>query len=160
MQADCQGGRPLTGDVGGGGTAEEGQPLAGQAGPQTRPGGAAHELGADRPPPDRVVDEQARPPRGAAGQRHSVAVQAQLIMGQLSNPVQQLVAAQARVAHQLVEVPHEEGLVEHGQTLKLHGALTERAGLGQPAAVERRVGSGVADDGLQALLLVLGEPGA
>jgi hypothetical protein len=68
MQTDRQGGRPLTGDVGGGGAAEHRHPLARQAGPQPRPAGAAHELGADRPPADRVVDEQARAARGSAGQ--------------------------------------------------------------------------------------------
>jgi hypothetical protein len=148
VQADRHGGRPLTGEVGGGGAAEPGHPLAGQAGPQTRPAGAAHELGADRPPAGGIIDEQARAARGSAGQQHPVAAQVQLVSGHLADPVQELVAAQPRVTDQLVEVLHEQGLVEHGQAPKLHRALAERAGLGEPPAVEGRVGGGVADDGL------------
>jgi hypothetical protein len=93
MEADRHGGRDLAADVGRGGTAEQGQPLAGQAGPQARPAGAAQDLGADRPPAGRVVDEQARPARGSAGHHHPVAVQKQLVPGHLADPVQQLVTA-------------------------------------------------------------------
>jgi hypothetical protein len=57
-------------------------------------------------------------------------------------------------------VRHEQGLVEHGQARQLDGLGAEDAGLGEPPAVERRVGGGVADHGLQALLLVVGELGA
>ena len=116
--------------------------------------GAAHEPGRDRPPAGGVVDEQARPARGSAGQHHPVAVQVELVPGHLADPVQQLVAAQARVADQLVEVLHQQGLVEHGQVRQVDRAVAERAGLGELPSVERRVGGGVADDGLQALLLV------
>ena len=159
MQADGQGGGALAADVGGGGAAEHGHPLAGQAGPQPRPAGAAQELGADRPPAGGVVDEQARAARGSAGQHDPVAVQVQLVTGQPACPVQQLVTAQARVTDQLVEVLHEQGLVEHGEALELDRAVAEGAGLGQPPTVERRVGGGVADDGLQALLLMVGQLG-
>ena len=55
---------------------------------------------------------------------------------------------------------HEQRLVEHGEARQLDWLLAEGAGLGEPAAVERRVGGGVADHGLQALLLVGGELGA
>jgi hypothetical protein len=87
-------------------------------------------------------------------------VQVQLVTGQLADPVEQLVAAQARVTDELVEVLHEQGPVEHGEALELDRAVAEGAGLGLPPTVERRVGGGMADDGLQALLLVLGELGA
>ena len=49
---------------------------------------------------------------------------------------------------------HQERLVEHGQARQLDRAITERAGLGKLSPVERRVGSGVAYDDLQTLLLV------
>jgi hypothetical protein len=55
---------------------------------------------------------------------------------------------------------HEQGLVEHGQALELHRPVAEGAGLGEPPAVERRVGGGVAHDGVQAPLLVLDQLGA
>jgi hypothetical protein len=55
---------------------------------------------------------------------------------------------------------HEQGLVEHGQAPKLDRPVAERAGLGQPPAVERRVRGRVADNNLQALLLVGGQLGA
>jgi hypothetical protein len=116
-------------------------------------------LGAGRSPAGGVVDEQARAARGSAGHHHPVAVQVQLVTGQLADPVQQLVPAQSWVTDQLVEVFHEQGLVDHGEALKLDRAVAESAGLGEPAAVVRRVGGGVADDGLQALLLVLAELG-
>src|SRR4029453_10070435 len=54
---------------------------------------------------------------------------------------------------------HEQGLVEHGEALELDWAVAEGAGLGQPPPVVRRVGGGVANDGLQALLLIVGELG-
>jgi hypothetical protein len=57
-------------------------------------------------------------------------------------------------------VLHEQGLVEHGQARQLDGLGAKGAGLGEPPAVERRGGGGVAHDGVQALLLVGGELGA
>jgi hypothetical protein len=135
MQADAHGGGALAAEMGGAGAAEQGQPLAGHAGPQPRPGEGTQELGADRPPAGGVVDEQARATRGPAGRQHyPVAVQIQLVTGQLSDPVEQLVTAQARVADQLVEVFHEQGLVQHREALKLDRAVAEGAGLGEPPA--------------------------
>ena len=117
-------------------------------------------MGADRPPPGGVVDEQARAAGGAAGEHHPVAIQIKLVTGHLGDPVQQLVAAQARVADQVVEVLHEQRSVKHGQALELDRAVAQGAGLGQLPLVERRVDGGVTDDGVQPLLLVVGELGA
>ena len=104
---------------------------------------AAQELGADRPPAGGVVDEQARAARGSAGQHHPVAVQVQLVTGQPADPVQQLVTAQAWVTDQLVEVLHEQGLVEHGQALRAgpgrrRGRRSRRAAGGRTASGWRR----------------------
>ena len=123
------------------------------------PVSAAHEPGRDRPPAAGVVDEQAWPARGSAGQQHPVAVQVELVPGHLADPVQQLVAVQARVADQLVEVLHQQGPGEYRQVRQVEGLVAERAGFGEPPPVERRVGGGVADDGLQAPLLVLSKLG-
>jgi hypothetical protein len=82
-----------------------------------------------------------------------------MIDRQPADPVQQLVRAQPPVADQRIEVLHEHGIVNHGQARQLHGALAEGAGLLGPAAVERRVRSGVAHHRLQAPLLVGGQLG-
>ena len=86
----------------------------GRVGPQAFPGRAAQQPGQDRPPAGGVVDVQARSAGGSAGQHHSVAVQVELVAGDSPDPVQQFVASQSGVAHQLVEVLHQERLVEHG----------------------------------------------
>jgi hypothetical protein len=67
---------------------------------------------------------------------------------------------QPGVTDEFVEVLHEQDLVEYGQSLQLDRFLARGAGLGEPPAVERRVRSGVARHGLQALLLVGGQLGA
>jgi hypothetical protein len=97
--------------------------------------------------------------RRTAGHHRPVAVQIQLVTGHLSDPVEQLVPAQAGVTDQLVEVLHEQGLVQHRQALELDRAVAEGAGLVEPAAVVRRVGGSMPNHGLQALLLVLAELG-
>ena len=112
------------------------------------------EPGHDRPPAGGVVDEQAWSAGGSAGQHHPVAVQVELVPGHLPDPVQQLVAAQARVADQLVEVLHKQGPAEYGQARQVDRAVAERAGFGELSSVERRVGGGVAYDDLKTLLLV------
>ena len=138
----------LAADVGGAGGADEGHSLAWQGGSQAVPGSATQEPGRDRSPAGGVVDEQARPAGGPAGQHHSVAVQVELVAGRPPDPVQQLVTSQARVADQFVKVLHQERPVEHGQARQLNWSVTERAGLGEVSTVERRVGGGVAYDEL------------
>ena len=143
--------------MGGAGAADERDPLAWQGGSQPGPGGGAQELAADGSPAGGVVDEQARAAGGSAGQHHPVAVEVELVAGHPRGPVQQLVAAQPRVADQLVEVLHQVGLVQHGQTRELDGFVADRTGVGEAPTVERGVGGGVPDHGVQALLLVLSE---
>ena len=58
----------------------------GRVGRRPVPGSAAREPGRDRPPAGGVVDEQARPAGGPAGQHHSVAVQVELVAGRSARP--------------------------------------------------------------------------
>ena len=107
------------------------------------------ELGDQRAPGRAVVDEQALAARGPARGHRAVAAQVQLIAAQLLDVSEQLVAAQARIGHELVEAIHHRRLVERRQPAQLDGAGVAP----DPLAVEGRMLHRVGDERVEALLL-------
>ena len=113
----------------------------------------AQELCDQRAPCRAVVDEQALTARGSAGGHRPVAAQVQGITGQRFDVREQLVTAQARVGHELVEAFHQRRLLERRQPSQL-----DRAGQSaDPLAVEGRVRDCVAHELVKALLLKAGK---
>ena len=113
----------------------------------------AQELSDQRAPGRAVVDEQSLAARGSARCHDAVAAQVQGIAGQRLDVCEQLVAAQARVGHEFVEVLHHRRLLERRQPAQLDRASRSA----DPLAVEARVRDCVAHELVEALLLKPGK---
>jgi hypothetical protein len=118
----------------------------------------AEELGDDSDPGVAVVDEQALAPRRAAGRHHPVPAAVERVVVEPVEVLEQCVAAQPPVGHELVEALHHRRLVERRQRAQLDRSGADEAG--EALAIERRVRDGVADERVDALALVRLEPRA